>query len=131
MPLPVLIPLVLGVASMIGQNVQNKAAIKNNETQQAAAVQNAKDASSAAQNQVSSWLTSNPNKIEGGGSAPTLSGGPSPLAGTNGAPGAAGHQLNLNQLMATLPPQYKQMIQQISGGAGGGNNVPPPPNPTV
>lgn len=56
MPPAVAVPVGLAVASMVAQNVQNKAAIKNNENQQASAVGNAQGAYQRAQQQMNPWL---------------------------------------------------------------------------
>lgn len=55
------IPLIAAGATMVGQNVQNKAAIKNNEVQQASAVGNAQAASNAAFGRENQWTQSNPS----------------------------------------------------------------------
>lgn len=59
------IPIALAGASLVATNVGNKAAIKNNETQQAAAVGNSQQAWKGAQDAVNGWLTKNPEPFAG------------------------------------------------------------------
>jgi hypothetical protein len=63
--LAALLPAILGGASMIGQNIENKAANKNNDNQQAAAVQNAQAASQAAFQRLQQFLAQNPSPANG------------------------------------------------------------------
>lgn len=65
MPGEIAIPLALAGASMIGTNVQNKAAIKNNEVQQASAVGNAKEAWQSAKTASDEWQAKNPSPVAG------------------------------------------------------------------
>lgn len=58
--MPAAIPLVIAGATMVASNMQQKAALKNNENQQAASVQNAQGASNAAFQRQNQWLQSNP-----------------------------------------------------------------------
>lgn len=66
MPAAVAIPLALAGATMVAQNVQNKAAQKNNDNQQHAATQNAQAAWQHAQAQLAQWMQSNPAPFSGG-----------------------------------------------------------------
>lgn len=61
MPAAVAIPLVLAGASMVASNVQNKAAIKNNDNQNAAAVGNAQNAFNTARTNLADWTKNNPS----------------------------------------------------------------------
>lgn len=69
MPPAVAVPLAAAAltagASAVAQNVQNKAAIKNNQTQQQAAVNNAQSAWQNAQNNYNSWTQANPSPFSG------------------------------------------------------------------
>lgn len=56
MPVPIIAAVITGVIGMVEQNVQQKAAIKNNENQQTAAVQNAATQANKAQASVSPYL---------------------------------------------------------------------------
>lgn len=65
MPVAAAIPAALGVAGIIAGNAQQKAAQKNNDNQQAMAVQNANDASAAGKAQYESYLASHPSPLQG------------------------------------------------------------------
>lgn len=65
MPAAIAVPLALAGATMVAQNVQNKAAIKNNENQQRGAVENAQNASNQAFQRFNSWQQANPAPFTG------------------------------------------------------------------
>jgi len=54
------LPAIMGVAGMVDSNIQNKAAIKNNQNQQTAAVDRAKQAGQTATNQYNAFSNANP-----------------------------------------------------------------------
>jgi hypothetical protein len=72
--IPLIASVVGGAGAMVDQNVQNKAAIKNNENQQAASLANAKAANAQAQQTMNAFTANNPAPT--GGVAP-------PPAGSN------------------------------------------------
>ena len=58
--MPAAIPLAIAGATMVASNMQNKAALKNNENQQNAAVNNAKKSADAAFGREQQYLQANP-----------------------------------------------------------------------
>lgn len=133
--MPAAIPLAIAGATMVAQNVQNKAAIKNNENQQTAAVNNAKQSADAAFQRQSQWLQSNPAPYANGFNiarppTATISGG-APQAPSFGSTVQNIMQGAMRNNMAPSPgfsggfnPQ--QLIQQIIRQHMGGY---PPPQP--
>jgi hypothetical protein len=119
------IPAILGIGAMVSQNVQNKAAIKNNEQQQAAAMGNANAAWNNARNQTNQWIDQNPTNISGAGKAPSIGAQPTVTGGLT--PGSS--PMNLGSLMANLTPQQKMMLQQIMGQQVGGTSQQIGPRP--
>lgn len=97
-----IIPVALGLAGLVGQNVQNKAAQKNNDNQQAAAEQNAQQNYAQAQQNLANWFKSNPSPFSGLqlGAAP---GGPQP-----------GYSI-AQQVMGVGPNGYVGAPQQVPG----------------
>jgi len=95
-----IIPAALGVASLVAGNSSQKAADKNNQNQQTAAVNNASQAAQAAQSMYNSYATAHP----------------SPFAGANVAGPQAGAY--------STSPQQAGVIQRILAAAGGGQQQP-------
>ena len=97
MPVPIIAAVVTGVIGMIEQNVQTKAAMKNNENQQAAAVQNAQSNWQKGNQQISPFMPS-------GGGTPTGTTGAPPAGPTAGQPPKPG-PLSPQQIVQRLGPQ--------------------------
>jgi hypothetical protein len=123
--IPALIAGVVGIGTMINGNVQQKAAIKNNETQQASAVANAKNATADAQKQLATYNAANPAPTQ----APT---GPDPtLAGKPPAPTMGSGQGNSPFISAIMNAAQTGGSMPSLGSAppvpiqtpGGGANV--------
>ena len=97
MPVPIIAAVVTGVIGMVEQNVQTKAAIKNNENQQAAAEQNAQSNWQKGNQQISPFMPS-------GGGTPTGTTGAPPAGPTAGQPPKPG-PLSPQQIVQRLGPQ--------------------------
>jgi hypothetical protein len=126
---------------MISQNVQNKAAIKNNENQQASAVANAQQAGNDARANLNKFNQSNPAPNFSPGAKPTNAPGPTVGAqpGTP-IPTSSPQQAQARQQAAQIQQaaQRKQIMAQAAAKAAqpGAPGGPPPPgtngvNPAV
>lgn len=119
------VPLVLGAATMVSQNVQNKAAIKNNETQQASNLANAQGAWNTAKTNTDNWLTANPSP-----NGTANKGVPAPNLGSGiAAPQGQNNQTNIGSLLQSLPPQYQQLLKQLPGAINPASVTTPSPQP--
>ena len=123
MPPAVAIPLAIAGATMVANNVQQKAALKNNENQQASAVNNAKNAYQTQSQNEQNWLKANPS--------PTNATIARPAAGGYGGAGpvSVGSILG-NTSSPSAPPNaagtlVQQIISQMMRQAPG--QAPPPP----
>lgn len=136
-----IVPAVLGITSMISQNAQNKAAIKNNENQQAAAEENAQKSRAQAMQAIAPFTAP--------GATPFANKSISTPGASTAAPGAnayglngTGGQVNAASVMQGgpqgqpqgQPPQQGQMdpkmmamFMQFLKSAMGGQQQPPPP----
>jgi hypothetical protein len=130
--IPAAVSLLVAGGSMINQNVQNKATLKNNENQQAAAVANAQQATKNAQGQIAAWNQANPApkpvvtapppagpKMTAAPPAVTAPGVPTPPAAAN-AQKAATPSGPANPLVTAI---VRSAMQQAQSPAAGANPV--------
>lgn len=116
--IPAVIAGVVGIGSMINQNVQNKNAIKNNETQQASAVSNAQSATKTGQASEAAYNAANPNPTAGATVTP-------PPAANYAGPSTAGKTLSPASAV-TANPLVKSILQaaQTGGSAPSAGSAP-------
>lgn len=108
-----LIPLILGAASMVSQNANNKAAIKNNEVQQASAVGNTQQAYNTAKGDLAGYEAAHPAPFQG-----AVPNRPTPGAYGGGVQAPASYNVRTGaqtpgQGSTGLPPQVMALIQTI------------------
>jgi hypothetical protein len=118
----------VAIGGMVSQNVQNKAAIKNNENQQSAAVANANQAHALAQTEMQPYLGATPASTgTAGPAAPTISGStvaPAPVAGKAVAPQTAPNNSAGAPARVSLASGQNPMTQQLLAAIGGQGGAP-------
>jgi cytoskeletal protein RodZ len=122
--IPALIAGVVGIGTMINGNVQQKAAIKNNETQQASAVGNAQQATANAQKQLATYNAANPAPTQAPTAAPATMGAPAQAApapgngNTQGNSPLIGAIMNAAQTGSSLPSGGSAAVPLATPGGG-------------
>jgi hypothetical protein len=136
MPPAVAVPLAIAGVGLVSQNANNKAAIKNNEVQQASAVGNSKEAYATAKNDLNSYINAHPAPFSGmtpdrpqaGSYGPGGVTSPSSYNVRSG-PSKSGAPALPQGLMALIQAIMQQ--QRSTQPTQRSTNTPPPAGPTA